>query len=340
MTGGGRANARARAQRWFTDPELTPVSSAFDARESAASRDLSIGALVARHRAVHGRPPSTLLDVSCGAGELLATAAELLPGCRLLGIDISESAVARARERVPGADIRVGAAEEAAAYDAWPPLDAVMVHLSLGLWRDPSAGLARIVERLAADATLATVDIGRGGGSEPDDPLSAAYLRDQREASFTVGELRGLLRDAAPGARITVGTTGLAGLDATAPEIPAMLGDPAFLTMIRSAGARAASRGPSPEVLHGWVDVHGAPDGRRPATTLRPLPPRAASTSGGSPDAGRSAQARSGLAPPPARRGRPARDADTTESISPGSMTRLMATCAMATGNSVRSARR
>jgi hypothetical protein len=47
--------------------------------------------------------------------------------------------------------------------------------------------------------------------------------------------------------------------------------------MIRSAGARAASRGPAPEVLHGWVDVHGELDGHREAmastTALRPPPP-------------------------------------------------------------------
>jgi SAM-dependent methyltransferase len=54
-------------------------------------------------------PGTRLLDVGCGSGELLALAAAR--GAAVSGLDAAEGMIAIARERVPGADLRVGAME-------------------------------------------------------------------------------------------------------------------------------------------------------------------------------------------------------------------------------------
>jgi SAM-dependent methyltransferase len=53
---------------------------------------------------------TTLLDVGCGAGLALRVAAE--QGASITGLDAAQNLVAVARERLPGADIRVGEFEE------------------------------------------------------------------------------------------------------------------------------------------------------------------------------------------------------------------------------------
>ncbi|MGZ6144002.1 MAG: methyltransferase domain-containing protein [Myxococcales bacterium] len=50
----------------------------------------------------HGRP-ERILDVGCGTGEITARLAELYPQAALTGIDLEESHLERARQRVPGA---------------------------------------------------------------------------------------------------------------------------------------------------------------------------------------------------------------------------------------------
>lgn len=52
-------------------------------------------------------PPGRLLDIGSGNGELLAAAAHRWPGAQLAGLELSESAVAVARRKVPGATLRV-----------------------------------------------------------------------------------------------------------------------------------------------------------------------------------------------------------------------------------------
>lgn len=72
----------------------------------------SYGAASAHHRrltrklAVRGK---ALLDVACGAGAWLQAASEA--GARVSGIDLADKAVARAKELLPEADVRLGPAE-------------------------------------------------------------------------------------------------------------------------------------------------------------------------------------------------------------------------------------
>lgn len=55
------------------------------------------------------RPGDAVLDVGCGTGAFLRLVAQR--GARPFGLDASEQLVALARERVPGADVRVGEME-------------------------------------------------------------------------------------------------------------------------------------------------------------------------------------------------------------------------------------
>src|SRR5207237_1759134 len=54
----------------------------------------------------------TVLELGTGTGETAARVRARNPGARWTGIDASEAMLARARERLPGADLRVGRLEE------------------------------------------------------------------------------------------------------------------------------------------------------------------------------------------------------------------------------------
>ena len=61
---------------------------------------------------------TSLLDVGCNAGAWLKDCARRYPSARLAGIDINESALRLAREKVPGADLRHAGAEHLPFGDA------------------------------------------------------------------------------------------------------------------------------------------------------------------------------------------------------------------------------
>ena len=52
-------------------------------------------------------PFNTLLDVGCGAGRLLSLIRDSFPGCRLMGVDVSPTAVDRARNSQAGTRFEV-----------------------------------------------------------------------------------------------------------------------------------------------------------------------------------------------------------------------------------------
>jgi SAM-dependent methyltransferase len=65
-------------------------------------------------------PPeaASLLDVGCNVGDLLAEASRRYPAMRLCGIDVNPEAVAKARARLPSADLRVAEGESLPFADA------------------------------------------------------------------------------------------------------------------------------------------------------------------------------------------------------------------------------
>jgi len=79
-----------------------------------------------------------LLDVGCGAGSALASARRL--GARVSGLDAAAAMLAVARERLPGADLRVGDAESLPFEDA--TFDVVTAFNAVQYAADPRAAVA------------------------------------------------------------------------------------------------------------------------------------------------------------------------------------------------------
>ncbi len=91
-------------------------------------------------------PGQRALDVGCGPGGLTAALAERLGAGAVAAIDPSEPFAAACRSRVPGADVRVGAAEALPFGDA--EFDAVLSQLVVNFIGDAPAGV-REMRRVA-----------------------------------------------------------------------------------------------------------------------------------------------------------------------------------------------
>jgi SAM-dependent methyltransferase len=84
----------------------------------------------------------TALDVGCGPGLLLAELARRLGLDRVAGVDPSQPFVEAARVAVPGADIRLAAAEQLPFAD--DEFDVVSSQLVVNFMTDPEAGVAEM----------------------------------------------------------------------------------------------------------------------------------------------------------------------------------------------------
>jgi ubiquinone/menaquinone biosynthesis C-methylase UbiE len=102
------------------------------------------------------------LDVGCGTGGLTVTLAEVLGAGNVAAIDPSERFVAACRDRAPGADLRVGIAEELPWSDA--EFDAVLAQLVVNQMNDARRGAAemRRVARPGGSATACVWDFEAG----------------------------------------------------------------------------------------------------------------------------------------------------------------------------------
>ncbi len=101
------------------------------------------GALSAAHADAAGLAVGDrALDVGCGPGVLLAELAARLGAEHVAGVDPSEPFVAAARAAVPGADVRVAAAERLPFPDR--SFDVVMSQLVVNFMADPEAGVAEM----------------------------------------------------------------------------------------------------------------------------------------------------------------------------------------------------
>jgi SAM-dependent methyltransferase len=97
------------------------------------------------------RSGETALDVGCGPGVLLAELARRLGAERVAGVDPSEPFVEAARAAVPGADVRLAAAEQLPFPD--DSFGVVLSQLVVNFMSDAEAGVAemrRVARRLVA----------------------------------------------------------------------------------------------------------------------------------------------------------------------------------------------
>jgi SAM-dependent methyltransferase len=116
-------------------------------------------------------PADRLLEIGCGGGLLLRDAART--GARVTGLDHSEQMVGLARERAPGAEVRLGGAE----YLPYPPASFTAVAMSVVffLFPDPIAVLTecrRVLEPAGRLACYTTAPELRGTPAAPE-PLAS-----------------------------------------------------------------------------------------------------------------------------------------------------------------------
>jgi trans-aconitate 2-methyltransferase len=81
----------------------------------------ALGLEVLSRLELHG--DETVLDAGCGSGRITQALIERLPQGRVIAVDASESMVVAARERLPGADVRVVDLLE---LDLGEPVDAIL----------------------------------------------------------------------------------------------------------------------------------------------------------------------------------------------------------------------
>ena len=98
-------------------------------------------------RAAGVRLGQRALDVGCGPGGLTRALADLLGPERVAAVDPSKPFIEACRARVPGADVRGGAAEELPFADG--SFDAVLAQLVVNFMSDPEAGV-REMRRVAS----------------------------------------------------------------------------------------------------------------------------------------------------------------------------------------------
>jgi SAM-dependent methyltransferase len=145
------------------------------------------------------------LDVGCGPGGLTKALAETLGAEAVAAIDPSPPFVDACRRRVPGADVRLGGAEELPFGDL--EFDAVLSQLVVNFMTDPVAA-AREMRRVAKPGALVaacTWDYAEGmtllrrfwDAARLTDPEGAAQRDEADVMRFsTPSELEGLWRDA------------------------------------------------------------------------------------------------------------------------------------------------
>lgn len=109
------------------------------------------------------RPGMCVVDVGCGPGGLTRELVDRVGASNVAAIDPAEQFVAACRERNPGADIRVGTAEELPWRDG--EFDAALSCLVLGFMRDPDRGLREMARVTRPGGTVAACmwDLAGGG---------------------------------------------------------------------------------------------------------------------------------------------------------------------------------
>jgi SAM-dependent methyltransferase len=101
------------------------------------------GALATRLlEAAEVKPGLRVLDVGCGPGALAARAASIVGPAQVAAVDPSQPFAEACRERLPGADVRVAAAESLPFSDG--TFDAVLSQLVVNFLSDAPRGLAEM----------------------------------------------------------------------------------------------------------------------------------------------------------------------------------------------------
>jgi SAM-dependent methyltransferase len=96
---------------------------------------------------------AAVLDVGCGTGLLAAELASVVGAANVAAMDPSEPFVTACRARIPGADVRVGRAEQIPFADNC--FDAVLAQLVVNFMTDPPAGVREMRRVATPDGVVA-----------------------------------------------------------------------------------------------------------------------------------------------------------------------------------------
>jgi SAM-dependent methyltransferase len=105
------------------------------------------------------------LDVGCGPGALTAELVRRQGSAQVSAVDPSESFVAATRERLPGVDIRLAAAEQLPFPDG--AFEVVLAQLVVHFMADPVAGLREMGRVAGRGGTVAACVWDHAGGRGP-----------------------------------------------------------------------------------------------------------------------------------------------------------------------------
>jgi SAM-dependent methyltransferase len=107
----------------------------------------------------------SVLDVGCGPGALTAELVRRQGSALVSAVDPSEPFVAAARERLPGVDVRLAAAEQLPFPDG--VFDAALAQLVVHFMTDPVAGLREMGRSCRVGGTVAACVWDHAGGRGP-----------------------------------------------------------------------------------------------------------------------------------------------------------------------------
>jgi SAM-dependent methyltransferase len=108
------------------------------------------------------QPGERAVDVGCGPGSLTAALGQVLGPEQVAAVDPSEPFAAASAERVPAADVQVGAAESL----PWPDntFDAALAQLVVNFMSDADVGVAEMRRVVRPGGTIAACTWDYGGG--------------------------------------------------------------------------------------------------------------------------------------------------------------------------------
>lgn len=142
--------------------------------------------------AAHVTPGMRVVDVGCGPGSLTAELAGRVGGANVAAIDPTTQFAAACRQRVPGADVRDGVAEELPWDD--DTFDAALSCLVIAFMRDADAGVRDMARVTRPGGTVAACmwDLDQGG-------MTMLHVFESALRSINPGAARGRHVGAADG---------------------------------------------------------------------------------------------------------------------------------------------
>src|ERR1044072_8913292 len=103
-------------------------------------------------------PGSRVLKVGCGVGAQTVHLVRSSPGAHVTSIDVDESSLAQARERVPDHDFRHADLFDTGLSDTDGPYDHAFVCFVLEHLADPAAALARLRRLVRPGGTVTVIE--------------------------------------------------------------------------------------------------------------------------------------------------------------------------------------